>query len=181
MVFLADHGEAFGENGEVGHGRTLHDPTLRVPLGFVWSGRLLPGEASLDVSLLDVAPTVLGLLGLPRHPFFRGTDLTPATAGGTVALPPVCLQAHRGAVQSVRRAERARRAGLLEVGVLDGGKIESLRLARPARDEIAPAGSAALEACRAEIRAGLAEADRLAPPELDAESAAELRALGYLD
>ncbi|HLF56663.1 MAG TPA: sulfatase [Thermoanaerobaculia bacterium] len=195
-VFLVDHGEAFGEEGEQGHGRRLHEPTLRTPLGFVWPGRIAAGTSPAPASTLDVAPTVLALLGLPPHPYFRGADLGPALAGRPVELPPLCLQAHKGAVQSVQRAQRARRAGLLEVGLLVGGELEVVNLAHGTRRlyplgaaagersdpvESSSAPSAALESCLEEIRAGLEEADRYVPPELDAESIEQLRALGYLD
>jgi arylsulfatase A-like enzyme len=195
-VLLADHGEAFGERGEQGHGRVLHAPTLDVPLGFVQPGRIRATTVSAAVSTLDVGPTVLGLLGLPPHPGFRGRDLTPLLEGGAIAGSPLCLQAHRGAVQSVQAADRARRAGLLEVGRLSGERLEVLALGRRERRlldlgedragrslRVDPASppSPELTACLDEIRAGLAAADRAPAPELDAESIEELRALGYLD
>jgi arylsulfatase A-like enzyme len=195
-VLLADHGEAFGERGEQGHGRVLHPPTLDVPLGFVQPGRIRAAAIAAPVSTLDVAPTVLGLLGLPPHPAFRGRDLTPLLDGGAIDGAALCLQAHRGAVQSVQAAARARRAGLLEVGRLAGEQLEVLALGRRERRivdlgedragrglRVDPASppSPELAACLEEIRTGLAAADRIPAPELDSESIEELRALGYLD
>lgn len=195
-VLLADHGEAFGERGEQGHGRVLHAATLDVPLGFVQPGRIRAATLAHPVSTLDVAPTVLGLLGLPPHPGFRGRDLTPLFDGGAIAPAPLCLQAHRGAVQSVQAADRARRAGLLEVGLLAAERLEVLALGRRERRlldhaeqrggrnlRVEPASppSPELVACLDEIRAGLAAADLAPAPELDPESIEELRALGYLD
>jgi len=194
-VVLADHGEAFGEDGELGHGRRLHASTLRIPFAVVGPGRVPAGASPAPVTMLDVAPTLLGLLGLPVHPYFRGRDLGPVLRGGALPDSSPCLQAHRGAVQAVQVAERARRAGLLEVGLARDGRLETLRLAgheafsRPFGARV-PAGGAAiaepapsreLTACLEEIRAGLGAADRYEPPALDAEAAAELRALGYLD
>lgn len=195
-VLLADHGEAFGERGEQGHGRVLHSPTLDVPLGFVQPGRIPTGAIAAPVSTLDVAPTLLGLLGLPPHPGFRGRDLTPLFEGRGIDDDALCLQAHRGAVQSVQATDRARRAGLLEVGRIEGERLEVLALGRRERRlldlaedragrnlRVDPASppSPELTACLDEIRAGLAAADRAPVPELDAESIEELRALGYLD
>jgi arylsulfatase A-like enzyme len=195
-VFTADHGEAFGEHGEYGHGRRLHRPTLAVPLAFVAPDRIAAGSSPAAASLLDVAPTLLALLGLPAHPYFRGRDLSPAIHGETIANASPCLQAHRGAVQSVQQSDRARRAGLLEVGRLAGGWLETLHVAsgRLQRSAFAwplkggetpppvpPGPSPELDACLAEVRAGLAENDRFLPPELDAESVEALRALGYID
>lgn len=194
-VFTVDHGEAFGEDGEFGHGRRLHPPTLLVPLVFVAPERIPPGSSSAPVSTLDVAPTLLSLIGLPAHPFFYGRDTTPAMRGERLPEATPCLQAHRGAVQSVQRAQRARRAGLLEVGLLVDDAIETLpvdsdrarRIPLAPRPGAEPVGhefrkpSAALTACLAEIRSGLEEADRFIPPELDDEAIEQLRALGYLD
>jgi len=194
-VFTADHGEAFGEDGEVGHGRVLHEPTLAVPLAFVAPQRIGAGSSPVEVSTLDVAPTVLGLLGLPSHPYFRGRDLAPVIRGESATPPPAavaCLQAHKGAVQSVQQAERARRAGLLEVGRIEGGWLEAIHVASgrlrrvpidgpPGAPSPGGAPSPELAACVEEVRAGLAENDRFVPPDLDAETVEQLRALGYLD
>jgi Flp pilus assembly protein TadD len=60
IVLAADHGEAFGEHGEVSHSIFLYDTTLRVPLVIAAPG----AEASVvdgPVSLVDVAPTLLDL------------------------------------------------------------------------------------------------------------------------
>jgi len=196
-VFTVDHGEAFGEHGQQGHGRILHEPTLRVPLSLTWPRRIQPATSHAAVTLLDVAPTVLSLLGLPAHPYFRGTDFAPLADGDPVDLPAVCLQAHKGAVQSVQREKRARRAGLLEVGRLDDETLEIVHVAgRDARrhfdlradpkelhSDVPPksAPSEGLAACLEEVQTGLAEADRFVPPDLDDEAVEHLRNLGYLD
>ncbi|MGE0815938.1 MAG: sulfatase-like hydrolase/transferase [Vicinamibacterales bacterium] len=67
VVAAADHGEAFGEHGELGHSLFVYDTTLRVPLVLRGPG---VGQAvdARAVSLVDVLPTVLGLLGLPPPP-----------------------------------------------------------------------------------------------------------------
>ena len=63
IVLAADHGEAFGEHGEVGHSVFVYDTTLRVPL--VVKGPGVPKrEISVPVSLVDVAPTVTALLAV---------------------------------------------------------------------------------------------------------------------
>jgi choline-sulfatase len=82
IVVASDHGEAFGEHGEVSHSLFVYDTTLRVPLiiaGPSISRRTISGP----VSLIDVVPTVLKLLdvkGLDAD----GIDLTPAMNGATV-------------------------------------------------------------------------------------------------
>jgi arylsulfatase A-like enzyme len=77
VIVLSDHGEEFGEHGSYeGHGWTLYDEVLHVPLVL----RLPHGEAAgtvveAPVTLLDVAPSVLEVLGLPAHPAFEGQSL----------------------------------------------------------------------------------------------------------
>jgi arylsulfatase A-like enzyme/Tfp pilus assembly protein PilF len=78
VVFLADHGEGLGDHGEDEHGLLLYDSTLHVP----WIIRL-PGRAHAggvidrSVSLVDVAPTILGLLGISTPQPFDGVNLAP--------------------------------------------------------------------------------------------------------
>ncbi len=76
VVLFSDHGEEFWEHGSFEHGHTFYDELLHVPLVIRSPG--LPMEARVDapVSLLDIAPTVLELEGLPsevRH----GRSLVP--------------------------------------------------------------------------------------------------------
>lgn len=79
LVFFSDHGEEFWDHGSFEHGHTLFDELLRVPL--IVRG---PGvqAASIDapVSLLDVTPTVLDLLGLPLGDL-KGTSLAAVARG----------------------------------------------------------------------------------------------------
>ncbi len=84
VVVAADHGESFGEHGEVGHSIYLYDTTLRVPL--LMSGAGLPRDRTIadPVALVDVAPTALALLGITSFDA-DGIDLAPAFAG--LALP----------------------------------------------------------------------------------------------
>jgi len=64
IVVAADHGEAFGEHGEVSHSLFTYDTTLRVPL-VVAGPRVPAGRVVSDpVSLVDVAPTIAWLADL---------------------------------------------------------------------------------------------------------------------
>ena len=80
VVFASDHGEAFGEHGEITHSLFVYDTTLRVPL-LIAGPAVPPGQVVPDpVSLIDVAPTAAALLGLPRFDA-DGIDLTPHLRG----------------------------------------------------------------------------------------------------
>lgn len=78
VIVLSDHGEEFGEHGEFQHAENLHDEILRVPL-LVWGpGLIKPGRTQTQVSLVDVAPTILELAGVPIPPQVDGVSLVPA-------------------------------------------------------------------------------------------------------
>ncbi|MEZ4648302.1 MAG: sulfatase, partial [Candidatus Eisenbacteria bacterium] len=71
---VADHGEAFQEHDEVGHGAFLYETTMRVP--WILSGPGVPHcRAEGLARLVDVAPTLLSLCGVPAPPSFEGVDL----------------------------------------------------------------------------------------------------------
>lgn len=80
IVATSDHGEAFGEHGEISHSVFVYDTTLRIPLVVAGPG-VTPGtRIDRGVSLVDVAPTVVQMLGLPAMDA-DGIDLSAALAG----------------------------------------------------------------------------------------------------
>jgi arylsulfatase A-like enzyme len=92
LVFTSDHGEEFGEHGAVGwHSHTLYDELLRVPLIIKFADRWSAGhEVSTQVRLIDVAPTILGALGIRADVGFHGVDLRGLTEhAGHPGLPAV--------------------------------------------------------------------------------------------
>lgn len=81
VIVAADHGEAFGEHGGYYHGTTLYDEQVRVP--FIWStpAAVKPGEVQRPVELVDIAVTLLSVLGIPRHAGMHGDDLSSLLRG----------------------------------------------------------------------------------------------------
>jgi arylsulfatase A-like enzyme len=77
VVFTSDHGEEFGEHGKMGrHSHTLFDELLRVPLIVKLPHSQRAGSTeSAEAQGIDLAPTVLGALGLPEPRAFEGRDL----------------------------------------------------------------------------------------------------------
>lgn len=80
VVISADHGEEFRDHGGLYHGSTLYEEQVRVPL-IVNARGLAPRRVAAPVSTVDLAPTVLGLLGLRAADTMRGRDLRPAATG----------------------------------------------------------------------------------------------------
>ena len=82
VVFLADHGQGLGENGYFGHGPTLEQTVLHVPL-IIRDFRAPPRPRRVTdhVGLIDVAPTVLALAGVDGGPALPGRNLLNVSDG----------------------------------------------------------------------------------------------------
>jgi len=78
LIVTADHGEEFGEHGGRYHGTTVYEEQVRVPLVVVFDHA--PKHVSGPVQTIDIVPTVLSALGVPRPARIRGRDLGPALA-----------------------------------------------------------------------------------------------------
>lgn len=83
ILLTANHGEQFGEGGRMGHGNSLHEVLLRVPLWLSGPG-LAAGVWTREPRLEDVAPTLLARCGLQPPPACDGVDLL----AGTRDAPP---------------------------------------------------------------------------------------------
>lgn len=78
IVLAGDHGEAFGEKVETGHGVFLYDGTMKVPLIFYARNHLPSGLAvSSRVRLIDLMPSILDMLDIPIPPGLQGASLLP--------------------------------------------------------------------------------------------------------
>ncbi len=76
-IVLGDHGEAFGQHeGNYGHTFHLYDENVHVPFLIAAPG-LIPRQIRSRpvVSLLDTAPTVLDLVGLPAPGIYQGRSM----------------------------------------------------------------------------------------------------------
>jgi hypothetical protein len=90
ILFASDHGESLGVDPRLldTHGQVAYHTLVRVPLAFHIPG-VAPGQRTDLVSLVDLAPTLLDLLGTPdaMQPL-DGTDLVPAILDAPAALRP---------------------------------------------------------------------------------------------
>lgn len=87
IVITSDHGEGQGERGgKGGHAYSLNRELVAVPL--IIAGGVPPARVEVPTSNLDIAPTVLALLGLPADPRMQGRDLVPL-AHAPAAIPSV--------------------------------------------------------------------------------------------
>jgi choline-sulfatase len=90
VAIAADHGESLGEHGELTHGLLLYEPVLSVPLLLRAPG-LAARRVDTPVSLVDLAPSLAGLLRQPLPPppggALDGRDLSAALLAGREPSP----------------------------------------------------------------------------------------------
>jgi glucan phosphoethanolaminetransferase (alkaline phosphatase superfamily) len=70
VIITGDHGESFGEHGFFGHGKSLFNTELRVPVWILDQQDMAPSPRVLRQ--IDIAPTVLSRLGMPIPSTWHG-------------------------------------------------------------------------------------------------------------
>jgi arylsulfatase A-like enzyme len=185
VLVLSDHGEAFGEHGRLGHNWRSYEEYVHVPL-VLSHPALAAGVHTTPVMTLDLAPTLTELFDLSREgPPLQGASLRSLLAGGA---PP----AREGVFTSSRRHAQ----GQQQLAVLDGTLkyVEERSDGRTWLFDLAedPGERSDLSASRPEDAARLQEVLRRwhqgqrtsyavdDGSELDAETLARLRKLGYV-
>lgn len=82
VVFMSDHGEMLGDHCLRLKGARFYEGAVHVPLIFSWPGRVQAGlQSDALVELIDVAPTLLDLCGLPIPAEWEGRSLGPILRG----------------------------------------------------------------------------------------------------
>ncbi len=90
VVLTADHGEALFEHGFIGHNTQVYNESVRVPLMLRVPG-VTPRRVADVVELIDLAPTVLDLVGLGSlHAVeeMQGRSLLPLLVGDRLVPQP---------------------------------------------------------------------------------------------
>ncbi|MDI7268406.1 MAG: sulfatase [Myxococcota bacterium] len=101
IVVTSDHGEEFFEHGKVGHGHSLFQELVHVPLLFWSRGLGRPRRVPEHVGLADVAPTIADLLGFGGAAqgagwAVEGNSLMPLLMGQRIAGPVAAFTNHQG-------------------------------------------------------------------------------------
>ncbi|MGE0323597.1 MAG: sulfatase [Polyangiaceae bacterium] len=115
VILSADHGECFGEHGHLKHGYELWEELVRVPLMIHVPGTK-PKRIKLPRSHLDLAPTILELMGYPKGEAMRGVSLVSEVDGDEPKPRPVVVDLTRDNLQDRRRAVIDGRLKLLATG-----------------------------------------------------------------
>jgi len=76
LIIAGDHGEMLGEHGEEDHGYFIYQSAIKVPLLFKLPGQS-KGEVVKDlVGLVDIVPTICGLVDIEPMAQMHGKDLS---------------------------------------------------------------------------------------------------------
>ncbi len=74
IIISADHGEHLWDHDSYGHGLSMYEEVLHVPM-IVSGPGISPCNIPRNVSLVDILPTVAAWLKLPVRPFWQGKDM----------------------------------------------------------------------------------------------------------
>ena len=175
IIVAGDHGEGLGEHGETTHGMLLFESTLRVPLVVSVPGAA-PERRDDPVSLIDVAPTVMALAGAPKDPAMPGRNLLDQGD----AEREVYAETEYPAVAGWRPGR-----SLIQdrFKLISAGSVRLFDLSNDASEEnnLAATRTQTIAAMAARLETlGAAKPGAPATPAPDADTAARLRALGYV-
>lgn len=82
VVVVGDHGEAFGQHRQYGHANRLYGENVHIPL-LLLNPRLFKGEHDPAVGgMVDIAPTILDVLGLNTPGNWQGQSLLASQRSG---------------------------------------------------------------------------------------------------
>ena len=179
-VLAGDHGESLGEHGEGTHGFFVYDSTVLVPLVFHFPGRVRPGASQAPARLVDLAPTVIELLGLPPLAGIDGVSLGRVLAGGRTPSEPAYIETYQPWLSygwSPLRAIRHRGFKLIDA---PRPELYSLEADPGEQTNLAAAEPVKLGELRRLLRQAIALPAAASETLADAEAVARLRALGYV-
>jgi len=187
-VFVADHGEELFDHGDVGHGHSLYEELLHVPLMVRPPGpaRARPRLPQL-VSLMDLTPTLCEATGLATPPGLDGYGLWRELHGDPP--PPEAaaysMQWGPAAGDELKWAARLGDHKLSMLGPLQSALFDLARDPGETAPIDDPRAHRMLTAWLGAYLGAIARAGRVHPrapaAPLSAELCAQLRALGYVD
>jgi arylsulfatase len=120
IVITADHGDEFFEHGEKGHSHSLYEELIHVPLIIRPPGGAKGVRIDRPVALIDIAPTVMDLLGFgPEVAGAQGRSLKMLMeAPSSWRDEPIWSETRRA--RKDKRRYRGRLARSMRLGMLKG-------------------------------------------------------------
>jgi len=157
VVVVGDHGESFWEHGDFGHGRTLFEEVLHVPLLVRWPGGRDAGAVTTPVSTSVVPGFLLAAAGLADAPTLGGPVLAGtddegrALRAGRLGDQKLILDAQTGVVTAFDlSADPAERAPL---ATPDPALLQAVRAQATTSPTYPPLASPLAQPVEAQLRA----------------------------
>jgi arylsulfatase A-like enzyme len=75
IIVTSDHGEAFGDRNIVGHGTSLYEDQIRIPLLVKYAGQSQPKRVEAPAGHVDLMPTILEAAGVAIPDGIQGVAL----------------------------------------------------------------------------------------------------------
>ena len=104
VIVMADHGEEFFDHGGLGHGHTLYQELLNIPLVVSGPGMGAGLVENVLVGQIDILPSLLAWCGMEIPEWAEGTDILHAAREGRVLPSSIVLTT--GGRASVRRSDQ---------------------------------------------------------------------------
>lgn len=188
IVVVADHGEEFWDHGSVGHGHSVYEELLRIPMVIRVPG-LTNTAATIKTSagLVDVMPTVLEAIGQPILPELSGRSLMQELSGAGADAPVVTVSGfmdgwRTAVVDGLKLIQRTERRVMVHDLTSDPHEQTDVSAQRPITTRYLR-GQLGLALAKSQPGAGSASGKKVhreQKTQIDAETEAQLRALGYV-
>ena len=201
VVITSDHGEEFWDHGSVGHGHSVYDELLHIPL-IVRIPGVTEGKQRIEsaVGLVDIMPTILDALGQEIPEDLSGRSFLPELRGDTATAPRTAVAGFmKGwrtlAVGDLKYIQRTLSGTWLYDVAEDPGETEDLAKERPIALRYARGllGLSLAQQDGSHTPAAVASGKRKGGPKkakkkqhkqektvIDPETEKQLRALGYV-
>lgn len=189
LIFIvADHGEEFWDHGSVGHGHSVYEELLRIPMVVHLPGvTTKPTYIKSASGLVDVVPTVLEALGIAAPEGLSGRSLMPELLGSHLSAPPVAVSGFMDGWRTVvighhKLIQRTERRVMLHDLASDPHEQVDVVAERPITTRYLRGQLGLVLAQSEPIGQGAAgkKTHKKETTTIDAETEAQLRALGYV-
>lgn len=118
IVFTSDHGEEFWDHGRIGHGQSLRQELVHIPL-WIYYPPLFPAGKTVEegTELVDILPTLADAFGAPIPKNVQGESLIPLAQGQGQGYP-------RPAIASQYELAHSMRLGRYKLWVGGSGQVK---------------------------------------------------------
>jgi arylsulfatase A-like enzyme len=103
VIVTADHGEELWDHGKIGHGQSLREELVHVPLAIYYPPLFPPGKAVPEgVEIVDLLPTIVDALGGRPPADAQGESLVPLAQGEGQGYPRPAIASQYELAHSMR-------------------------------------------------------------------------------